>query len=253
VAQNSGLSIASNMFSPGGHVKWFAARMGWPLRANNILVEGNDSGYFEFAADLFRQEHNRDLLAGLAIFPTGDGDAGGTDGILRHFPTFRSLIDADVDMNGMRQFQAIVLLDCDSAGKNAKNGLTAKYTVYQEHRDVFLLQRRLPRTTRSPTQLGNAITRENEAWKRLDCEIEDLLSLRLLEKFVANTVKSLRRNPVHVNGAHHFEFNDGVKSALLRFVRDNACINDVELIVDVLKSLRYYMGLSPDGDPVSSQ
>jgi hypothetical protein len=222
--------------------------MGWPVGANNILVEGNDSSYFALAANLFRQEYNRDLLAGLAVFPTGDGDAGGTDGILRHFPTFRSLIDTDVDINGVRLFQAIALLDCDSAGKNAKNGLTARYTAYQEHRDVFLLQRRLPRTTRSPKQLGNAIDRENEAWKRLDCEIEDLLSLPLLETFVKQATRPLRCDPVHLNGAHHFEFNEGVKPALLRFVSEHARLKDVEMIVDVLKSLRYYMGLSPDGD-----
>ena len=237
-------------FSPGDHVRWFASRMNWAIRANNILVEGNDARYFEIAAQLYRQTDNRDLLANIAIFPTGDGEEGGTHGILRHFPTFRSLIDTDLDGEGNRQFKAIVLLDSDSAGKSAKNGLTARYTNYQEHRDVFLLQRRMSRKTRDPVALGSLITKENSAWKKLDCEIEDLLSLDILERFLKQAIRPLRREPSLLAGAHHFEFHEGVKPDLLRFVKDRASYDDVHAISEVLKSLRFYLGLCADGDIV---
>ena len=250
VADNEGRSFSGHSFAPGDHVRWFAEKMGWPIRRHNILVEGNDSAYFEFAAGLYQRTFNRDLLSQIAIFPTGDGEAGGTYGILRHFPTFRSIIETDVDVDGGRQFQAIVLLDSDSAGKNARNGLTAKYTNYLENRDVFLLQRKLPRTTCDPSQLGRAIAKENAEWKSLDCEIEDLLSIELLETFVEGTSRAMSRDPVRVSDGHHFEFNDGVKPELLRFVRDFADLSDVELIVDVLKSLRFYLRLDPDGDAI---
>lgn len=234
-------------FAPGDHVRWFAGRMNWPLAPNNILVEGNDASYFELAARLFRNEHNRDLLADISIFPTGDGDGGGTFGILRHFPTFRSLIDTDVDANGNRLFKAIVLLDSDSAGKNARNALTAKYTSFQEYRDVFLLFRKMPRKSRDPVQLGEAMSRENASWKRLDCEIEDLLGADLLQLFVKQATRPLRLEPIFLESAHHYEFHEGVKSELLRYVKERANLDDMHGIVEVLKSLRFYLGLAEDG------
>lgn len=239
--------LSGREFTPGDHVRWFADRMNWPLAPNNILVEGNDAHYFELAARLYRKEHNRDLLADMSIFPTGDGDVGGTYGILRHFPTFRSLIDTDVDANGNRLFKAIVVLDSDSAGKNARNGLTAQYTIFQEYRDVFLLFRRMPRTSRDPVQLGKATTKENASWKRLDCEIEDLLGADLLQSFVKQATRPLRREPIFLDSAHHFEFHDGVKSELFRFVKERARLDDIHAVVEVLKSLRFYLGLAEDG------
>ena len=50
------------------------------------------------------------LLSGLAIFPKGEGDKGGTYGILRHFPSLRDLIDMDLDEQGSRIFRAILFL-----------------------------------------------------------------------------------------------------------------------------------------------
>lgn len=245
--QSNPTPLSGSAFTPGDHVRWFANRMNWPLAPNNILVEGNDARYFELAAKLYRKEHTRDLLADMSIFPTGDGDEGGTYGILRHFPTFRSLIDADVDANGNRLFKAIVLLDSDSAGKSARNGLTAKYTIFQEYRDVFLLFRKMPRTSHDPVQLGNATTKENAPWKRLDCEIEDLLGADLLQRFVKQATRPLRRDPMFLESAHHYEFHEGVKPDLFRFVKERANLDDVRAVAEVLKSLRFYLGLAEDG------
>lgn len=231
--------------SPGDHVRWFAGQMKWPICRNNILVEGNDSRYFALASELYMKETGVNLLADLAIFPTGDGDDGGTYGIQRHFPTLRTLIDTDTDLNGKKLFMAIALVDYDAAGKHACRSLAAKYTRFKENRDVFLLRRTLPRVTCDSTQLGIAIEKANDAWKALDCEIEDLVRADLLHEFVRSSGSALRRPPVFLNGAHHCEFSDGAKPEFLRFVQKSASLQDLDLVVEVLKSLRFYLRLTP--------
>lgn len=228
-------------------MRWFASRMSWPIDDNNVLVEGNDSRYFQLAANLYRGVHNRNLMANLSIFPTGDGPEGGTHGLVRHYPVFRSIVEHDTTLDGMRQYRAIVLLDSDPAGKHACSQLTSAHSAYRENRDVFLLQRVMPRHTRDHAELSRAIAKANEQWKSIDCEIEDLLSLDLLENFCQASTDPLRRPPRVVNGAHHFEFSKGIKPSLLRFAIDCAVLRDVQMLIDVLKSLRYYLGLDPDG------
>lgn len=97
-------------------VRWYAAGLGWPLDARNILVEGElDQRYFVLASDLYLRLYHRVLMGPpLAIYPTGIGDAGGTDGILEHYPTLRSLIERDALVNNRRTYRVIVLLDSDS-------------------------------------------------------------------------------------------------------------------------------------------
>jgi predicted glycoside hydrolase/deacetylase ChbG (UPF0249 family) len=105
----------------------------------------------------------------------------------------------------------------------------------------------MPRTSRDPTQLGNATTLENAPWKRLDCEVEDLLSADLLQRFVKQATNALRHEPQFIDSAHHFEFHEGVKPELFRFVTKQATLDDIHGVVEVLKSLRFYMGLAEDG------
>ena len=94
-------------------MRWFADGLGWPLGSLNIIVEGElDQKYFFLASDLYRDFCGRVLVSPrLSIFPTGIGDAGGTNGILNYYPHLRVLIERDVSPNNQRLYRAIVLLD----------------------------------------------------------------------------------------------------------------------------------------------
>jgi hypothetical protein len=244
----------SSEFTPGDHVRWFAKRRGWQLAKKNILVEGeNDQKYFELAACLYEEKYHRQLIGTqLAIFPTGSGDKGGAYGIQKYFRTFRHLIEEDLSPEGMKLFHAIALLDNDPKGKQTYRALTARHTEFHENRDLFLLYRKFPRNTREPNTLTQLIEKENQLWKRLDCEIEDLLSVDLLKLFVNGNSDYIQSEPIDLNGAHHFKFKTHAKALLFRFVEENASLEEVIMVVEVLKSLRFYLGLEPDGELIKN-
>jgi hypothetical protein len=105
--------------------------------------------------------------------------------------------------------------------------------------------------TRDFKQLTRHIEDENRVWTGLDCEIEDLLNHYLIKFFIDENPRCLRRgrDPVVKLGGHHFEYADGFKAELFRFVQTYAGLAELDAIAETLKSLRYYLRLEPDGDP----
>ena len=79
------------------------------------------------------------------------------------------------------------------------------------------------------------------------CEMEDLLSRELLDVFAEENPGSMRQPPVLDGEAHHYEFNGYAKATLLRFAKQNAILEDVSRICDVLKAMRYAVGLPIEG------
>ena len=80
--------------------------------------------------------------------------------------------------------------------------------------------------------------------------MEDLLDRDLLELFAKQESQALRGEPVIAGEAHHYDFEMHAKPALLRYVQDNAMPPDVENIVNVLKAMRYALGLDADGTDI---
>lgn len=233
----------------GNHVTWYAEQKGWPLKKTNIIVEGDiDKAYFELSDRLYHGKTGRRLLGNdLSVFPPGTGDDGGTPGICSQFPVLRKIIDMDVGTDGKATCRAVTLLDGDSAGKQAKNILTSKYSRLIEWRDVFVLHRQMPRSTIEPNALKSQIERANQQWRHLDCEIEDLISADLMDLFFEQESNCLKCAPFETAGARHYEFQIGCKGSLYRFVEENASYEDIELIIDVLRSMRFYVGLNANG------
>ena len=242
--------IEKRRFEPGDLVYEIGRRNGWTIANRNIMVEGTlDVAYYELADSLYRREHGRALLDGeLSLFAVGEREHGGTLNIRDKFVTLRDILSKDpVDRSGKR-ILAICLVDNDWAGRRL-NGILegAGFVLY---RDVFLLHRRLPCSTRAPQEFKVLVERENSVWKHLDCVIEDLLDRDLLDLFAKQQPQSLRAEPVIAGEAHHYDFEMHTKPALLRYVRDNAMLPDVENIVNVLKAMRYALGLDADGTAI---
>ena len=74
--------------------------------------------------------------------------------------------------------------------------------------------------------------------------------MELLEEFVREDPRRCRGEPRRQAGGHHFEFARDAKSALFRFVSNYANLDDLSAVIELLKSLRFYLGLDPDGDPL---
>jgi len=47
----------------------------------------------------------------------------------------------------------------------------------------------------------------------------------------------------------HFSLTSDGKSKLVGFVEENAVFSDMSVMIETLKSLRYHVGLAPDGEP----
>ena len=241
-------------FRPGDLVRTYALKCGWSIRKHNVIVEGeNDQRYAILASNRYQEDTGLCLVGSdLAVFPPGIGDEGGTYGIQRQLPTLQGLVDVDFDEDGRRMFRFVALMDSDRAGKQAARALTGQHMKLRQNRDVFLLQREMPRETRDPNRLGRLIEQYNAPWKKLDCEIEDLLPFEMLDEFVKSNSNVLKRvtrgdNPQVENGRHHFEFDRAVKGRLCQYVEENALLCDLVTVVEMLKAMRFYLGLDPNG------
>ena len=157
-------------------------------------------------------------------------------------------MDRDMTPDGQKIFHAIALFDSDPEGKRGFGSLTGQHLNYRKWRDVFLLQRSIPQTTRDPVQVAHLVDKANEKWRGMDCEIEDLVSLGLIKAFITENPNSVQRPPEESNGAVHCRFHRPAKANFVRFVEGNAILQDLSLIVDALQSLRYHLGLPPDGE-----
>ena len=180
----------SGISGAGEHVRWYAQRYGWSLARHNIMVEGiTDVRYLHLAARLYQQKHSKHLLDNLSIFAAGDGDQGGTPGIIERFPLLHRMIHLDVGVGGKALYRAIALLDNDTEGNKTCHYLTGRYTNLRENHDVFVLKRIFPRNTRDPNHLREQMKTANDSWKTLDCEIEDLIDCELIRQFLGEILK----------------------------------------------------------------
>lgn len=234
---------------PGDLAIEFAKRKNWKLRPRNIMVEGDsDVRFFSLANKLYKQETELNLLGGdISLFACGFGDSGGTPGMLEQLPPLLNIIRADPDQNGKILYRVIALVDNDHPGRSLIRGLTQQYRQLRAFRDIFILNRIFPRTASEPNALTSQIEKYNEDWKGLDCEIEDLLGQDLIELFLEENPNSLRRDPIVMNGRCHYEWTDNAKGKIFNFTKQYASLNDITELVEILKSLRFYLGLPAEG------
>ena len=74
-------------------------------------------------------------------------------------------------------------------------------------------------------------------------EIEDLIDHELIETFVEENLSAVRHTSTVAGRVHRDLSRDG-KARLHRFVKDVAVHSDLLGVIDLLKAVRYYFGLS---------
>lgn len=214
------------------------------------MVEGNlDVRYFELAAKHYLSKKNVYLIGkDLSIFAAGTGDRGGTYGVCEQFPTLWNQARVDLDPNGKIRFRVVALLDNDPKGKTAVSLMCKANRALVENSNVFLLNRNMPRMSRDPKPLTEHILDANRLFARTSCTIEDLLDRTLCELYA-------EQNPHHVQNprgdlnADHYVWTDDGKFGLAKFVASHAELEQLRKVVEVIKSMRFYLGLPADGVP----
>ncbi len=236
---------------PGDIVRAYAGRKGYPLAGRNIIVEGTtDVDHLTTAASVYEAEEHLALLGeDLSVFAVGERQDGGTRNLVQEFQTLRNILRVEPYAPEDDAIRIIALLDKDNAGQRAIYTLTSREVGFVEFRDVFPVARIMPRDTRDARQLAKRFRERNAPWSMIDCEIEDLVADNVLASFAESNPEALRGEPRRVEGAHHYEWEGHAKPALARYVNENALLDDISAIVDLLKSLRYALDLVPDGQP----
>jgi hypothetical protein len=234
----------------GSHARWFAEKVGWPLDRYTLLVEGNhDERHLRLANRLYCATYHRRLITeGMIVVAAGDGPDGGCRRIQQDFKYVFRAITEDLGPDLQPLFRLVAIVDDDPSGRGAFSHLIDERLDCQGWRDVFKLKRVYPMGTRLPGQLKVLIERANEPFKGLDCEIEDLFSQSFLEAFKDASPGSCTNEPRIVASGHHYELSRDGKSRLLRFAEENAMLDDVTGLIHLLRAIRYYLGLNPDGD-----
>lgn len=222
----------------------YGASKGWRLLPRSVLVEGtSDVSLLTLAADHFHRETGKALLGDLAIVASGEGDRGGTSGVVRELVVLRNLATAYLSPAGFPVYRVIGLLDDDTAGRKAVTGARKIDVSIKEYYDVFRLRPIMPRTgSLDPSALERDYEKQNALYKGLAWELEDLVGEPLMSLFLEEYPTALVRVGKSSDAVHRDLTRDG-KSQLVRFCNAHADLENLQGFVDVLHALRHYLRL----------
>lgn len=222
----------------------YGMTLGLTLCPRTVLVEGTrDVELFQFAARLEHLATGINLISDeFTIVAAGDGDRGGTKGVIRELITLRGIARTCLSQNGSPRYRFIGFLDNDKAGIEAVRLSRSIDTSILEYKDVFRLWPVMPQPGNlDPRTVQKSFERENDDYKGLEWELEDLLPDSFIAAFLSERPDAVRHSK-SIKEKVHRDLSDDGKARLHRFIKDYAGHEDLRSVVDVLKALRYYMG-----------
>lgn len=225
-------------------VKRYGKSLRWDLKPRSVLVEGTtDVDLFKLSAHLMLEQTGDDLLDGLAIIAAGEGERGGTAGVIRELITLRSLARTCLSPNGRPIYRFLGLFDNDHAGRMAIKEAQRIDTAILEYRDVFRLHPVMPTTGNlDPKTLQKTFEKKNGHYKGIDWEIEDLLPQQFFAAFFEEHPNVILKETKRDDKIHRDLKRDG-KARLHQFIKNNAMYGDLEAVIRVLQALRFYLAL----------
>ena len=232
----------------------YALSLGFTIAPRTIIVEGRtDLDLFTLGAHKERRETGAMLLGcDLAVMIGGDGNEGGTAGVIRQLVTLRNIARTDLGPKGRPRYRFVALFDDDKAGRQAVRAARELDHSIIEFKDVFRLRPEMPMLSNAdPTILEKRFREANEPYKNIEWELEDMLSVQILSAFFEEHPNSVTRESRAGDIVHRDLSRDG-KARLHRFAKDNAIREDLVKLIGVLKAFRRYFGLEEDGITESS-
>jgi hypothetical protein len=223
----------------------YASSLGCTVRTKVVLVEGTtDVDLFHAAAQLELVATGQKLVHDdLCIIAPGEGDLGGTRGVIRELVCFRGLSRTCLLPNGRPRYRIVALFDNDKAGRQAVRSARDLDASLLEFKDLFRLWPVMPLTGNlDPISMQKLFAKENEPYKNLEWELEDLLPDSFVECFLEGVPGAITHSTT-VNGRTHRDFTRDGKARLHRFVKQHAIRQDLNPVTAVLKALRCYLGL----------
>ncbi|MBZ0115226.1 MAG: hypothetical protein K8J08_22420 [Thermoanaerobaculia bacterium] len=223
----------------------YGLSIGLSVRPRTVLVEGTtDAEAFALAARLEYEATGTTLLGeDFTILAAGEGERGGTSGVIRELIAFRGLARACLLPSGKPRYRFVGLFDNDSAGRRAVKSIREIDSSVLEFKDVFRLHPVMPAEANlDPQAMTKAFERANLQFKGLEWELEDLYPDQLLNAFQSENPTAVARQS-EIGGKVHRDFTRDGKARLHRFAKLHAMRCDLEGIVQVLRALRFLVGL----------
>lgn len=233
------------------YIALFAKTKNFDLRPRTIFVEGNtDAELFRLASRLEKGKTGLDLLGDkLAIIAAGDRDLGGARGVCRELISFKNMAGGYLLPNGRPKYRFIGLFDNDNAGRRATNDVRKTDISIVEYKDVFRLQPIMPLSTnREPHIVQKNFEIENEKYKDLDWELEDLLPKELTDVFLKEFPHAVKQIYSKHDKVHRDWESDG-KARFIRFIKENAIHSDLLEVINVLQAFWHYLNIKPQNLP----
>ena len=221
----------------------YGRELGFEVRPRTVLVEGTtDVELFQKAARLEKDATRIDLLENdLTIIAAGNHEQGGVNGGIRELICFRGLARTCLLANGRPRYRFIGLFDNDHAGRMAVNTIRDFDTSILEFKDVFRLRPIMPMPGNlDPGTMHKTFERENDCYKGLDWELEDFLPSDFYDAFLTDHPSSVVCTKQIGNKIHRELTRDG-KAQLHRFVKLYAIQKDLIGVIDLLKTIRFYL------------
>ena len=224
----------------------YAASKNWSLRPNIVLVEGTTDEALFSLANTLSENAGRQLLGDeICVVAAGRRDRGGTFGVARELITLRSMLPLVLDRTGRHAYRVLGLVDHDHAGRRIIQDLLRLDRGALEFRDILTIRPCTPTFSNStPNARRDECDRVNLPYCRLDWEIEDALAPRLLKLFEQRHPR-LAPKKLSQGGKTHHDFTSEAKTALHRFVHEEATLQDLDEIVEIVRMLRSMFSLSP--------
>ena len=225
----------------------YAKGMGWKVGLCNVLVEGtSDTGLFLKAVEMHKKATGEDLLRdGLMIVCSGQQERGGARGVVNALTVMRALARQVLTPRGIQKYRFVGLVDDDEAGRRAIKGLRTVDASALEYRDIFRLRPEMVCNGRTdPPMLARRFEQLNSGYGQMRWELEDLLSISFVEIFLEEQPSALVRRKEMV-GRVHWELTHDGKHRLHKFIDEYANLSDLKGVVNVIRSLRFCLGLSP--------
>ena len=221
--------------------------LGFDIRPRTVLVEGTtDVELFQLAARLEREATGTNFFGDdLAIVAAGERDRGGTQGVIRELIALRGMARTCLLQNGRPRYRFIGLFDNDKAGKQAVKLVREIDSSMLEYKDVFRLWPVMPLPGNlDPGTVQRTFERENEEYKGLEWELEDLLPQEFVEAFVSDYPMAVSRTTPMAGKVHRDLTRDG-KARFHRFIKQHAVRADLSAVIGTLKAIRFYLNLAP--------
>jgi hypothetical protein len=226
-------------------VALYARSLGHVIRRRTVLVEGTtDVELFELAARLEFSRSGLTLLGDdLAIIAAGEGDRGGTSGVIRELVAFRGMARTYLQANGVPHYRFIGLLDNDRAGRQAVKTLRDIDSSIVEFKDVFRIWPAMPLPGNlDPGTVAKTYERENASFKGLDWELEDLIPQSFFDELLKEYPGAISHTSSQGGRVHRDMTRDG-KARFHRLVKQHAIRDDLDDVVRMLIAIRLLAGV----------